>query len=196
MSCAAIVLAAGGSSRLGKPKQLVVYEGQTLISLATENCIRAGCSPVIVVVGCRAEEVCRSIAHLPTRNIVNSEWRMGQSSSIVLAVHTLMTGNWELPDAVLVMLCDMPKITLAALRQMISNCESSCDTIIATSYPDGGGVPACFPKSIYPKLVELSGDQGAKPMIRSGDYPVQLQEIRGADFDVDLPSDVADISTH
>ena len=194
MNVASIVLAAGGASRLGEPKQLVQIDGKSLVALAAKRCIDAGCSTVVVVVGNAAAKVCDSIAHISLMTVYNSTWRSGQASSIVAGINALIEQAAEhriaTPDAVLIMLCDTPRITAGDLVPLIVDIDGRGNCIAATSYPEGGGVPACFPWSLHQDLLRLSGDQGAKELIRSGQYPIRLHSLPNANTDIDSRQDL------
>lgn len=192
MRTVAIVLAAGGSSRLGTPKQLVRRDGRTLVAAAAENCLAAGCDEVLVVVGCRAEEVAAAVAHLPVAIVRNNDWALGQASSLKAGVQHVLSRS-EMPSNVaerlLVTLCDMPAVTSEHLQSLLARC-STTTPVAATAYPDGGGVPACFQRCLIEELLRVSGDQGAKELIRSHGRDIALISLAGAETDIDVSADL------
>ena len=194
MSSTAIVLAAGGSSRLGTPKQLVRFDGRTLVARSAESCLDAGCDHVTVVVGCEAEAVAAAVAHLPVNIIRNEAWRSGQASSIHAGIRHLNLGSEASlpgqPERLLITLCDQLAVTPGHLHSLLLRCNNATP-IAATSYEDGGGVPACFHSQVFRQLEDISGDQGAKALIRNRRYVVALVGLANVEQDIDIPADLA-----
>jgi molybdenum cofactor cytidylyltransferase len=179
MRVAAIVLAAGESKRLGEPKQLVPFGWENLLERAVRVAGEAGCSPVIVVLGASAEAVRSGCELANAVVVVNQDWAQGMGGSIRLGVGALRD-----VDACVVMTCDMPAVTADHLRALMITGE-----LTASQYGGRRGVPAYFPQKSFSSLMALSGDTGAKELLRSG----RCVELIGGELDIDTPADLAKI---
>ena len=160
---AVIVLAAGGSSRLGQPKQLVVYVGEPLVRRATRTAVESGAEQVIVVLGAHAEAVRKSLDGLVVKTVVNANWQLGLGSSIRCGAEALSPGI----TAVVLSLCDMPLVTRDLLRELAEAVADGDPPIAAAEYNCHLGVPCAFHSSRFPALRELSGDKGARDLVRT-----------------------------
>ena len=178
MRIAGMVLAAGASTRLGEPKQLVRLGGESLLERAVRVAREAGCSPVIVVLGARAELIRAECDLVDVVVVVNDNWAEGMGSSIRVGVEAL-SGD---VDGCVVMTCDMPAVNVAHLRSVMA-----LDEVTASFYAERRGVPAYFPQRAFPLLIELRGDAGARDLLRS----VQSVELIGGELDVDTVEDLA-----
>jgi molybdenum cofactor cytidylyltransferase len=185
-----ILLAAGGSSRLGRPKQLLKFEGKTLIRRASETLVRSACEPFVVVLGAEFENSNAEIADLGINVCVNELWQTGMSSSIKVGLQELLKFEPNL-DAVVIMLCDQPYITAIHIDALIDRFHETESAVVAAKYGDTFGVPALFSRKLFPRLLELSGDQGARLLIRSQSDQVESVTIPEAAFDIDTPEDLA-----
>ncbi|MEQ1762235.1 MAG: nucleotidyltransferase family protein [Pyrinomonadaceae bacterium] len=185
---AGLLLAAGGSSRLGRPKQLVEWNGKTLIRRAAESLIRAGCSPVIVVLGADVERSQEELVGLDVEPVINDSWESGMGSSIAFGMGSILSIESP-PDAVLVSLCDQPFVTTEKLRPFIETFRRSRADVIAASYKDVAGVPALFSAKLYPKLAALKGEKGAQEIIRNSPDVVTIP-LPEAAIDVDSQTDL------
>src|SRR3984957_901398 len=112
---AAILLAAGGSVRMGRRKQLLTYQGRTLLRRAAEAAVEAGCSPIVVVLGCEAERMAPELSDLPVIASVNIDWERGIGSSIKHGAARLLTLSPRV-DAALILLSDQPLVNAQTLR--------------------------------------------------------------------------------
>jgi molybdenum cofactor cytidylyltransferase len=179
---AAVVLAAGPSTRLGEPKQLVVIGGETLLERAVRVAREAGCEPVVVVVGASFPEVlARTHGRLGDAvPVINDKWQKGMATSIERGVRTLAFVAKNASGVVL-MTCDQPAVTAEHLRGLIASGE-----VTASSYAGRRGVPAYFPAAAFPALMELRGDAGARELLREA----AAVELAGGELDVDTAADL------
>ena len=114
-----LLLAAGGSSRLGQPKQLLQFEGKTLIRRAAETLVISQCDPIVVVLGAEIEGFNSEIADLRVDICINENWQTGMSSSIISGLGSLLEIEPEL-DAVVITLCDQPYVNSADIDILIT----------------------------------------------------------------------------
>jgi molybdenum cofactor cytidylyltransferase len=181
---AVLILAAGASKRLGTPKQLLAFQGKTLLEHAADRAF--GVSPNVFVVLGDAYEACKKLLEaLPVTPLYNPDFEEGMGRSIAFG-----TGQLHAFDHVLVMLCDQPMIPaehyLALRETMLEHPRS----IVASFYNGKPGVPAVFPREVFPQLEQLSGDKGAKPLLSSSSSRFVNIESRYA-MDIDTKEDAA-----
>jgi CTP:molybdopterin cytidylyltransferase MocA len=191
MSVAAVILAAGGSRRLGQPKQLLTFRGETLLNGAIRIASEAGASPVVAVLGAEFDRIRGSIESRSVLAIRNDRWRQGMGSSILAGMRALAVC---VPDVqgVLLMSCDQPRLTVDHLRALIAAFASNPEPVIAAStYAGVQGVPALFPRSTFDELRGLSGDKGARSIIENRSCPVVAVEFDGGEVDIDAPGDLS-----
>lgn len=188
----AILLAAGGSSRLGRPKQLLEFEGTTLVKLAAEMLTASACSPVVAVLGAEIERSSEQLAGIDISICINENWNQGMSTSISSGLNTLLKVDSEL-DAVIIALCDQPLIISKDIDQLIHEFISSGKPIVGSRYDDVTGVPALFARAMFEQLLTLNGDQGARKLIREHPELTSAVEMRSAAIDIDTPDDLVTI---
>lgn len=188
-----LLLAAGGSSRLGHPKQLVQFQGKTLIRRASETLVDSGCDPTVVVLGAEIDGSTYEIADLPVHICINQDWETGMSSSIRAGLKELLKIEPDLA-AVIVTLCDQPYILSSILATYITRFDADRTEIIAAQYEEIKGVPALFPRIMFEALLKLVGDKGAGDLIRSSKN-VLLIDLAEAVLDIDTLEDLNKLST-
>lgn len=188
MNICGLILAAGGSSRLGRPKQLVRGHGKSLLEQAIGNALEARLQQLYVVLGARFEQIEPSISHLPVSIIRNEQWHEGIGSSISAGIQTIIKEGGC--DAVLIMLCDQLHVTTQHLQALIEAYRQSKASIIATTYGDQTGVPALFDQKYFPDLGHLSGDTGAKKLLYQHTASLHGIQFEQAIIDIDTPKDL------
>jgi molybdenum cofactor cytidylyltransferase len=169
-----VVLAAGGSSRFGKPKQLVRFEGRTLLERAIGAAVKGGCRPVVVVVGSDADAVTVATSDTAISIMENPDWANGIGTTIRAGVQHVQ----ELaPDAeaIIILVCDQPLVNDQTVANLIERWVETRKPIVASSYSDTLGVPALFDSSCFGELLQLRGDTGAKSIIVRD--PARVTEI-------------------
>jgi molybdenum cofactor cytidylyltransferase len=184
---AVIILAAGSSSRLGRPKQLLELDGNTLLQKSIIAALNVS-KNVIVVLGANEQLIRPTISGFPIEITLNKNWAKGMSSSIRTGMSVLENINCE---AVLLMLCDQPFVDALLLERMISVFEKSELPIVAAEYEGKVGVPAIFDISFFQTLKILEGQKGAKVLIINNLEKVERVVFEKGKIDIDTEEDWA-----
>jgi molybdenum cofactor cytidylyltransferase len=192
--CAAILLAAGASTRLGQPKQLVQIEGETLLRRTTRLAIESACSPVFVVLGGNAASFLPEIRDLRATVLLNNEWRSGMASSLKLGINAALAANPQMRN-ILALVCDQPRLDPPLLQSLLATHRSVRNLISASQYGETLGVPAIFSRDVFPELLALTGDQGARKILLRHRENVAAVPFPGGDFDLDTPEDLARLNS-
>ncbi len=175
------VLAAGCSARLGRPKQLVVFEGETLVRRAVRAACESRCDEVVAILGAGAPRVQSELAGLRA-GVAIGDWRAGIGASIHAAA-SWSAGRGH--DALLLAVCDQPWLRREHLDALLSTwLDASPETLVASGYAGVLGVPAVFPSSRFPELASLEPSRGASALLRAGANVAQVSGPDGA-FDLD-----------
>jgi len=186
----AVILAAGASTRMSIPKQLLQFRGQTLLTRAASVALEAGCRPVVVVTGANAAACRESLRGLDVLEAENQQWESGMSSSIRVGIEALVTANPQIA-AVILMLCDQPFVTRDVIVGLVrAYYETGC-SIVASRYGGSYGVPALFAKAHFAKLATLEGAAGAKPIIQKHLRKIHLLPFPEGKIDIDTRDDFA-----
>lgn len=185
LTFAVVVVAAGASSRLGKPKQLLLYKGETLLRHAAKAAIESGASDVVVVLGFDAVAMLSELGGVPVRTVVNEEWPEGMGSSIRHGIDALGS---QVKCAV-VMLGDQPYVTPQHICSLASRHFDGGAPIVASLYDNVRGVPCAFGSEVFPELLALTGDSGAKELIRAASAKVDTVPFFGGSLDIDTQED-------
>ena len=175
---AAVILAAGASARLGQPKQLVEIGGEMLLDRTVRIAEEAGCWPIVVVLGAEARRVLSRCSLQSVAVLVNPWWQEGMASSLRLGVAAVST--WS---GAVVMTCDQPAVTAEHLRKL-----TNLGSLTASEYGGRRGVPAYFPAANFPALLELTGDVGARELLKDA----AVVELAGGELDIDTAADLAE----
>jgi molybdenum cofactor cytidylyltransferase len=181
-----IVLAAGGSARFGQAKQLLSFQGESLVRRAVRAAADAGCVGVTVVVG--EFRIAMELRETPGVLVENSAWARGLGTSIRCGVDHLLTSRPEL-DAVIVLACDQPFVDGKIITSLIAQWENSGKPIVASSYAGTLGIPALFDRACFESLLALPDNSGAKALIESRSAEVAQVEFEQGAIDIDTPSD-------
>ena len=189
MSVAAIILAAGASSRLGEPKQLLQFEHEPLFVRMIRLAGEAGATPIFAVVGAHWDRISKEVSTHPAIPIVNANWKDGVASSLCAGLDTLQAESPASPG-VLLMTCDQPHLTADHLGRLIDQFyEHQSQRIIVSTYAETVGTPAVFPAIFFPRLLALRGDKGARVvMLEELETLVRVALPRG-EIDIDRPED-------
>lgn len=183
-----VLLAAGASVRLGRPKQLLTYNGQTLLNHSIHNALDSGAQPVVVVLGAHAQQLQEKIKKDAVHLMVNANWQEGMASSIRCGVNYLLETAPSV-EGLILMVCDQPYVTTSLLNELMEAHEKSGKQIIACSYENSFGPPAFFHQSLFDELLQLKGDIGARSVVRQHTDMVDVIPFPGGDVDVDTEAD-------
>ena len=178
---AAIVLAAGLSRRMGQAKLLMPVGGRAIIRYVVESVLAGGVDSVWVVTGPDVEPIEAALAGFEVQIVVNPAPEEGQAGSV-------RTGIAALPpsvEAVLIALGDQPALAPSIIPALLAARRASPKLIVAPRYRDGQGNPVLFKREIFPELLRLTGDQGARPIIQK--EPARVEWV---DLDLPMPPDV------
>jgi molybdenum cofactor cytidylyltransferase len=186
--CGIIVLAAGGSTRLGKPKQLLPYKGKTLLQHSADTAINAMIGPVVIVAGCDARLIAQQVNERRVIVAINEHWQNGMASSIVCGLQLLLSIHPE-TDGVIIMMNDQPFVTTALLHDLVNTQQQTAKPMVASGYNNTIGVPALFYKTIFRQLLHLSGDAGARKILQQQLPDVATVSFARGDIDIDTPED-------
>jgi CTP:molybdopterin cytidylyltransferase MocA len=184
-----VLLAAGGSRRLGRPKQLVRRRGQALLARAVDAARGAlPGAPLVVVLGAEALRLRALLRRRDpaVRPVVNSRWSTGLASSLERGLDALSSDV----DAALVLLVDQPNVDAAALRRLVAAWRRRPTAPAAAHYLGRAGVPAILPRRSWRAVRGLDGDAGARALLR-GVATVTLVDMPEAEIDIDTPEDAA-----
>ena len=188
MTVGTLILAAGESSRLGEPKQLLEKNGQPLVRHMAQLAIDLNAGPVAVIVGANAEAIRAAIDDLKVFVLPNPDWKTGMASSLKVGVELL---EKTFPEAILVLLTDQPYVTRALVEQLIETATSSHKAIVASEYGDVLGVPMLFRPEYFDALKSLTGDTGARKLVQNHPDDVVGVPFEDGIVDLDTPEDVA-----
>lgn len=184
-----ILLAAGDSSRMGSPKQLLLYQGQTLLDRIVDSSIKAfDVDNIVLVLGADHEAIVSKIKNTDIRISINEEWKSGMASSIKLGLQTLRK-NCPAMERCFISVCDQPYLSEEVFLKMLKMAKHSSKDIIAAEYAGTIGVPALFSKKYFEKLMNLAGDQGAKKIIMENMEDVGTFAFEEGATDIDTPMD-------
>jgi molybdenum cofactor cytidylyltransferase len=184
----AIVLAAGGSSRLGQPKQLLQFHGQTLLRRMIDAATTANCSPVAVVVGAERDRILPELAATKEFLVENETWQRGIGNSIRAGLRGLLTA-YPKAEAVILLACDQPLVDAAVIAGLRARHAETKKPIIASSYAGTLGIPALFNRNYFDELFVLDDDAGAKQVILNHTMDVAEYPFPGGAIDVDTAAD-------
>ena len=188
MNVAAIILAAGSSSRMGRSKQMLDIHGETLLERTTKTVLASGIRDVVVVLGADNQIHKQVLASCPVIIIDNNDWTKGMGSSIKCGLrHLTHMGSGY--DGVLIFVCDQPLLTTELISTILQTFDQNRKPIIASVYSAVPGVPVLFEKSYFQKLMQLPDDQGAKRLIQQNPADVGLVPFPGGEVDLDTMQD-------
>jgi len=183
----AVILSAGESSRMGRPKALLPIDGQTFIERIVAALKQGGLDRILVVLGFNAEELRRQISHLPVEILVNPEHKLGQLSSLQVAVRHLQAA--QDCDGVMIHLVDHPYIDPKLVRLMLQRFDGTKFSIVVPRHQGKRGHPVIFSRALFDELLGAPLDQGAKAVVnahRRETLEIDTDDV-GITLDIDTP---------
>lgn len=189
---AALVLAAGGSTRLGRPKQLLPWGESNLLGHVLDQVRRLPFEQVFVVLGAAVEEVLDGVDFTGTTVIENPEWEEGMASSLRVGLDAVL--RLSRAEAVAIFLGDQPDVGSDVVEQLLAARRKTRRQAIVPKYRYAWGNPVLIDRTLWPRLMSLEGDEGAKRLLQA--HPEWVHEVwfeQMAPRDVDTPADVDEL---
>lgn len=188
---AAVVLAAGGSSRMGKPKLLLAYHGKPLLLHVVDAATASQVGRTVVVLGYGARDLRRLLFGKPVEILLNRNWPRGLSTSVKCGLAAVS----QEAEAVLFLLADQPLVTSEIIDRLIEAFQASRAAIVAPTYQGRRGNPVLYSREMYPALEDLQGDQGGRALLETNREKVLTVKVASAAIlrDVDTPEDYLDL---
>lgn len=185
-----VILAAGASTRMGQPKQLLEVGGQPLLVRTVQAALASPAWPVVVVLGANAEQIRPALARLPLLITENPAWAEGMAASIRAGVATVQQFSRQI-EAAVIALCDQPAFSAATIMQLVAAQRATGRSIVAARYAQRHGAPALFLREHFPTLTHLTGEEGARALLN--DHPDRIASVNLPELAVDLdtPADLA-----
>jgi molybdenum cofactor cytidylyltransferase len=181
-----LLLAAGSSSRMGQPKQLLPWGKVSLIEHQIRMLLATG-KPVNIVLGFNSNLITPIIENFPVSIFINNEWKNGMGSSISFGIRQIIR-KFPKADAVLICLVDQPLVTVSYLEKMLDSYQPGFQQILASRSKSGWtGVPVLFDKCYFEDLSKLGVDEGAKKIIRQHKENVIILDAGDIIEDIDSP---------
>ena len=184
-----LILAAGNSSRLGQPKQLLQFNGKSLIRHTADEAIKAAGKQVIVITGAHHHLITDALRKRQVHIITNPYWEEGMSSSIYSGLITLLNLYPQL-DNLLISVSDQPFISAALFKRMQITQQKTQKGIVASSYASAIGVPVLFSYPYFEPLLDLKGHEGAKKLLLAHQEDMVTVPFPKGNIDIDTPADL------
>ena len=185
--CGLVLLAAGASRRMGRPKQLLPIDGRPLLRLVTERALRAPVSPVVVVLGAHADEIGPVLTGLPVHRVSNPEWEEGLGSSVRAGVEAALQLAPDLAGLI-ILPTDQPNLPAQHLDTMIARFRQGGCSLVASLTGDRRVPPVLFGAAWFARLRQLTDDAGARDLLRE-DRPEFASVPLASNADLDTPED-------
>ena len=187
-TCGIVILAAGASTRLGEPKQLLQYNGKTLLDHSVNEAVNAKADAVVVILGKNADLFKNEIHKEKASVLINKDWEEGMASSVRLGLASLLKIKPYI-DSVIFMVCDQPHISASVLNELIATQQKTTKQIVTCNYGGTIGPPALFHKKYFRELAKLNGDIGAKNIIQQNMHDVATVLFPEGKIDIDTKED-------
>ncbi len=185
-----VILAAGASTRMGRPKQLLPLNGQPLLLHTVDEALSTSVSNVVVVLGSDPDTYQDLLETYPVRVVVNDAWQNGIGSSIKSGL-TAIQKRMKDVDAVLFLVGDQPAISFEYLCRMINMYHNSSMNLIASGYAGTYGVPALFGREFFDDIMNIQDSDGAKAVLRKNESVLNIIDCPEGAVDIDTPQDYA-----
>ena len=188
MKTGIIILAAGSSSRLGRPKQLLDYKGKTLLQTVINEALETSCRPIIAVLGANAKKIVSRHHNDQVNFVINESWENGMASSIVAGLSIMIKNNSEI-ESIIIAVADQAFIKMSNFNNLIEKQRETGKNIIASTYAETIGTPALFKKDYFEALLSLTGAEGAKKILKQYPQDVETVAFEHGEIDIDTETD-------
>lgn len=188
MTAAAIILAAGSSSRMGQSKQMLVINGEKLLVKTIQTVLGSGVRKVIVVLGSNESAHRKLIEDLPVDIVYNPNWEKGMGSSIKQGL-AHFASDQRPPEGIIILACDQPLLHSEHIQKLLDKYQETGKPVIASTYSGMPGVPVLFDRAYYNSLQALPDKEGAKKIILQNPSDVALVPFPGGEIDLDTMED-------
>ncbi|MDQ3695166.1 MAG: molybdenum cofactor cytidylyltransferase [Chloroflexota bacterium] len=186
MSISGIILAAGQSSRLGRPKQLLPLAGRPLLAHVVAHAAASGLDETILVLGHEAAAIAAALGNHGQRTVINPDYAAGQSTSVRAGLAAVSPQT----NAVVFLLGDQPAVTVDIIDAMLDTYRVHRSGIVVPAYGGRRGNPVLFDRAVFPELRQVTGDEGARAIVRAHAESIRLVAVPGdAPQDVDTEAD-------
>lgn len=183
-----IILAAGASTRLGQPKQLLIYQEHSLIFNTLKVAVNSGCAPIVLVLGAYGDLIFSEVRNFPVKIVKNYDWEEGMNTSIKVGINTLKATQ-ENVLATILMVCDQPFVSTQIIQKIIDVYYLKGKAIVACTYAGTFGVPALFSAKFFPEMLNLKTPKGAKQIIKNYAHQVATVDFPKGEIDIDTFGD-------
>jgi molybdenum cofactor cytidylyltransferase len=188
---AIIILAAGESSRMEQPKQLLPFKNGTLLGHVADEAQKSG-MPVVIVLGANEDIVKQQLLDVSAEITYNEKWKDGISTSIKSGLQKAIENNSDIESCILCV-CDQPYISTVLFQQLMEKKAASGKNIIACSYTGTIGTPVLFDKKYFDALMNLQGSEGAKKLLQTYREDVALVSFEKGEIDIDTKMDYKEL---
>jgi len=189
-----VILAAGDSTRLGRPKQLVQFKGKALLQHAIDQVVQLEVGPSVVVLGGNKDQISSRIDPKGLQVVLNSDWQHGIASSMQVGFEQILSNERKI-DHIMFVLSDQPFLEVSQLKRLVKTHLSGNRMATYSEYDGVLGVPAIFSQAAFPFLKTLKGDQGAKKLTTMKGFEFETEPFEKGLFDIDTEEDVAKLKT-
>lgn len=192
MTMAALVLAAGGSSRLGRPKQLEPWGETTLLGHVVDEVRGYSLDEIWVVLGANADEILKRVDLTGCSVVENPEWDEGIASSLRVGLDALIQTSRA--EAALIVIGDQPNLDRAVVEEVVATFRQGRTPVVIPKYRYTWGNPVAVDRSLWPRLMSLDGDEGAQRLFKA--HPQWVEEVWTEQLpprDVDTEADVEEL---
>lgn len=183
-----VILAAGNSSRLGQPKQLLEFKNSSLLQNTINEALLVPNSFVVVVTGSNWELIEKELDLSKTIIAFNEDWETGMASSIVIGLKEVLSQNSDCESCIFAV-CDQPFVNHIIFQDLIAERQKTQKGIVAASYAETLGTPVLFHKKYFEIILELKGQQGAKKIINNYTDDTASIAFENGKIDIDTPED-------
>ena len=185
---AGVILAAGASRRMGKPKQLLEFRGVTLLRRVAAEAVQSSLARVLVVLGAHAPVASAVLKGLSVEILEHPGWARGQGSSAAAGLRALRQGATD-TGAVVFLLSDQPLVTAVSIDLLIKTHRATGALIVAARHQDRLETPALFSFAFFDELCSLDDDAGIREILRHNEIRAIGLDLHGAGLDIDTPDD-------